>query len=437
VNPLEKLGRRIDAREARVGVIGLGYVGLPLAIEFARAGFAVTGVDLNASKVAAIQDGTSYIDDVPTARVAEARASGKLSATTDASALYDCDVINVCVPTPLTRTRDPDVSFIALALEKIRKCIHAGQLVILGSTTYPGTTQELIIPMLEDAGLAVGVDFAVAFAPERIDPANEQFALHQVPKVVGGATPLCTDLAVKIFRHVYDEVVPVTSTQSAEMVKLLENTFRAINIGLANEIALMCDRLGLDVWEVIDAAATKPYGFMKFQPGPGLGGHCIPVDPTYLAWKMKSLNFPARFIDLATEINTQMPRYVADKVADLLNEDRIAVNGARVLILGVAYKSNVSDMRESPALDVMRHLSVKGAEIRYSDPHVPELDLDGRRLKHVDLTDETLGSADVVVIVTEHDAVDYDHVVVAAGRIYDTRNATRNVTANREKVQKL
>ena len=434
---LEDLGRRIDACEAHVGVIGLGYVGLPLAIEFVRAGFRVTGFDLDASKVAAIQDGTSYIEDVPAEQVAAARKSGKLIATTDTATLSSCDVINVCVPTPLTRTKDPDVSYIARALEEIRKRIHAGQLVILGSTTYPGTTQELIVPMLEDTGLSVGVDFAVAFAPERIDPANKQFQVREIPKVVGGATPVCTELAAKVFRHVFDEVVPVSSTESAEMVKLLENTFRAINIGLVNEVALMCDRLGLDVWEVIDAAATKPYGFMKFQPGPGLGGHCIPVDPTYLSWKMKSLNFPARFIDLATEINTQMPEYVVEKVGDLLNEDRMAVNGARVLILGVAYKSNVSDMRESPALDVMRLLAAKGAEIRYSDPHVPEITFDDGRLKSVDLTDDVLASADVVVIVTQHDVVDYDRVVAKAGRIYDTRNATRNVTANREKVRKL
>jgi len=437
MNALTELGRRIDAREARIGVIGMGYVGLPLAVEFAEAGFHVTGFDLDAGKVAVIQGGGSYIGDVPAARVQAARDAGRLEAATDSTALSKCDVINVCVPTPLTKTKDPDVSFIANALEEIRKRIHAGQLVILGSTTYPGTTQELFIPILEATGLKVGEDLAVAFAPERIDPANKQFAVRSVPKVVGGATPLCTELAVKIFRHVFDEVVPVTSTQSAEMVKLLENTFRAINIGLANEVALMCDRLGLDVWEVIDAAATKPYGFMKFQPGPGLGGHCIPVDPTYLSWKMKSLNFPARFIDLATEINTAMPQYVADKVGDLLNEDRIAVNGARVLVLGVAYKSNVGDMRESPALDVMRLLAAKGAEIRYSDPHVPELDLDGRLLKHADLSDDELQSADVVVIVTEHDAVDYEHVVAKAGRIYDTRNATRNVRENREKVRKL
>ncbi len=437
MNRLEELGRRIEAREARIGIIGLGYVGLPLAIEFARAGFNVTGFDLDAGKVAAIEAGSSYIDDVPAGHVAEARANGKLTATVDFAALAACDVINVCVPTPLKRTKDPDVSHIASALEEIRKRIHAGQLVILGSTTYPGTTQELFVPMLESSGLSVGVDFAVAFAPERIDPANQHFAVRNVPKVVGGATPLCTELAAKVYQHIFDEVVPVSSTQSAEMVKLLENTFRAINIGLANEVALMCDRLGLDVWEVIDAAATKPYGFMKFQPGPGLGGHCIPVDPTYLSWKMKSLNFPARFIDLATEINTGMPEYVANKVGDLLNEDRIAVNGARVLILGVAYKSNVSDMRESPALDVMRLMAAKGATIEYSDPHVPEIQFEGRQLKHVDLTDDVLAGADVVVIITAHDKVDYEHVVATGGRIYDTRNATRDVTANREKVRKL
>jgi len=437
MKPLEELGRRIEAREAHVGVIGLGYVGLPLALEFAEAGLRVTGFDLDAGKVATIQNGGSYIEDVPAARVAAACKAGKLGASTDTAALAECDVINVCVPTPLTKTKDPDVSHIAHALDEIRKRIHAGQLVILGSTTYPGTTQELFIPILEATGLRVGVDFAVAFAPERIDPANKDFKVRNIPKVVGGATPVCTDLAVQVFRHVFDEVVPVSSTQTAEMVKLLENTFRAINIGLANEVALMCDRLGLDVWEVIDAAATKPYGFMKFQPGPGLGGHCIPVDPTYLSWKMKSLNFPARFIDLATEINTAMPQYVADKVSDLLNEDRIAVNGARVLVLGVAYKSNVADMRESPALDVMRLLAAKGAEIRYSDPHVSEFDFDGELLKHVDLSDDVLGSADVVVIITQHDEVDYDHVVAAAGRIYDTRNATRNVTENADKVRKL
>ncbi len=326
---LQELGARIDAREARIGVVGLGYVGLPLAIEFAKVGFPVTGFDVDGTKVESVQEGTSYIEDVPTEELARMRSEGRLDATTDLRKLGGCDVINVCVPTPLTKSRDPDVSHLAKALEDIRKVLRSGQLVILGSTTYPGTTHDLLMPMLESSGLRVGNDFSLAFAPERIDPGNRQFLLRQVPKVVGGETPLCAELAARVFGTIFDEVVTVSSSQAAEMVKLLENTFRAINIGLANEVALMADRLGLDVWEVFEAAATTPYGFMKFLPGPGLGGHCIPVDPTYLAWKMKSLNFPARFIELATEINGHMPEHVADKVQDLLNVDRIAVNGGQ------------------------------------------------------------------------------------------------------------
>jgi UDP-N-acetyl-D-glucosamine dehydrogenase len=322
-------------------------------------------------------------------------------------------------------------------VQEIRKRLRSGQLVILGSTTYPGTTHDLFIPLLEESGLEAGVDFAVAFSPERIDPGNRKFPVRTVPKVVGGETPGCTALCTKIFETIFDTVVPVSSSQSAEMVKLLENTFRAINIGLANEIALMCDRLGLDVWEVIDAAASKPYGFMKFQPGPGLGGHCIPVDPTYLAWKMKTLNFSARFIDTATEINGHMPEHVAGKAGDLLNEDRIAVNGARILILGVAYKADVSDIRESPALDIIALLEAKGAEILYHDPHVPELRLGDRALKSVDLSDEAIGSADLIIIVTDHSAVDYERLVATARRVYDTRNATRDVVLGKEKVRKL
>ena len=437
MNRLEELKGRIESRQARIGVVGLGYVGLPLAVEFARAGHAVVGFDLDARKVASLAEGESYIEDVPSAAIAEATAAGGFQATADFAELSGCDVINVCVPTPLTKTRDPDVSHMAKAVEEIRKRLRAGQLVILGSTTYPGTTHELFIPMLESTGLRVGVDFSLAFAPERIDPANTQFSVRQVPKVVGGETPLCTELAARVFEVVFDEVVTVSSTQCAEMVKLLENTFRAINIGLANEVALMCDRLNLDVWEVMDAAATKPYGFMKFLPGPGLGGHCIPVDPSYLAWKMKSLNFPARFIELATEINGHMPEHVADRVADLLNEDRTAVNGSRILILGVAYKSDVSDMRESPALDVIRLLAEKGARIEYHDGHVPELELDGRQYKSVDLTDDALGHADLVVIITEHGSVDYANVVARSQRVFDTRNATRHVAAGREKIRKL
>jgi UDP-N-acetyl-D-glucosamine dehydrogenase len=437
MSALEDLHGKIVSRDARIGVVGLGYVGLPLALEFAKAGFTVTGFDVDSEKVRILCDSGSYIEDVPADEVRAAVEAGKFNASTDFSEMDGIDVINVCVPTPLTKTKDPDVSFIVKAVEDIRGHLRAGQLIILGSTTYPGTTRELFLPLLEESGLRCGPDFGVAFAPERIDPANKKFAVREVPKVVGGETPLATDLACAVFETFFDKVVPVSSTQSAEMVKLLENTFRAINIGLANEVALMCGRLGLDVWEVIDAAATKPYGFMKFTPGPGLGGHCIPVDPTYLSWKMKSLNFTARFIELATDVNGGMPEHVATTIGDLLNEDGQAVNGARILILGVSYKPDVGDIRESPALDIMGLLREKSANLRYHDPHVPELRLDGGSLKSVDLTDEELANADIVVIVTDHSEVDYEHVVAKAHRVYDTRNATRNVTANREKIRKL
>ncbi len=434
---LDALRQKIEHRDAQVGVIGLGYVGLPLALEFSKAGFPVVGFDLDQQKVDSVCSGESYIEDVPSAHVAAAVSAGRLSATIDFDHLAECDVINVCVPTPLTKSKDPDVSHMAKALEEICQRVHAGQLIVLGSTTYPGTTHELFVPMLEAAGLRVGEDLAVAFAPERIDPANKDFAVRDVPKVVGGETPVCTDIACKAFECIFDRVVPVSSSQSAEMVKLLENTFRAINIGLANEVALMCNRLDLDVWEVIDAAATKPYGFMKFQPGPGLGGHCIPVDPTYLAWKMKSLNFPARFIDLATEINGQMPEHVVDVIASILNERRIAVNGARVLLLGVAYKPDVADTRESPALEVIRILAERSAEISFHDPFVPEVVVEGVNYKGTDLSDDRVAGADIVVILTDHSGVDYARVVDLAGRVFDTRNATRDVPAAGERVRKL
>lgn len=434
---LQELGQKIDGREAQIGIVGLGYVGLPLAIEFAKEGFRVTGFELDNEKVRLLQESRSYIEDVPAAEIAEVRAKGRFDATTDFGRLSQMDVINVCVPTPLTKTKDPDMSFIARSVEEIRKRLRGGQLVILGSTTYPGTTHELFVPILEQSGLKCGTDFAVAFAPERIDPANKKFKVRSVPKVVGGETSLCTELAVKTYQTIFDTVVPVSCSQSAELVKLLENTFRAINIGLANEVALMCHKLGLDVWEVIEAAATKPYGFMKFLPGPGLGGHCIPVDPTYLSWKMKSLNFSARFIELATEINGHMPDHVAERVGDLLNEDRLPVNGSHILILGAAYKPDVSDMRESPALDVIKLLRSKGGNVRYHDPHVPEIDLEGTTLKSVDLSDDALSSADIVVIVTDHSCIDYERVVNLSHRVFDTRNATKNVTAGREKICKL
>jgi UDP-N-acetyl-D-glucosamine dehydrogenase len=437
VSRLQQLGERIDSRDARIGVIGLGYVGLPLAVEFAKAGFRVTGFELDGGKVASLTQGVSYVDDVPSDDLSAAIAAGRLSATMDFADLAACDVINVCVPTPLTKTRDPDVSHLTRALEEIRRRIRAGQLVILGSTTYPGTSHDLFVPMLEQTGLRVGEDFSLAFAPERIDPGNLQYKVREVPKVVGGETPLCCDLAAKVFASIFDRVVRVSSTQAAEMVKLLENTFRAINIGLVNEVALMCDRLGLDVWEVIDAAATKPYGFMRFLPGPGLGGHCIPIDPSYLSWKMKSLNFPARFIELATEINSHMPEHVASRVADLLNEDRVAVNGARILILGVAYKSDVADVRESPALEIIRLLAAKGGEIHYHDARVPALDVEGARYESEDLNDELLASCNVAVILTAHSDVDYGRVVAKSRRVFDTRNATAKLPGDREKIRKL
>lgn len=434
---LTELKDRIASREARIGVIGLGYVGLPLAVEFAKAGFQVVGFDVDGEKIRSLQAGESYIEDVPSEALRAQAEAGRLSATTDLSKIGSVDVINICVPTPLTRTKDPDVSHMAKAIEDIAKRLRSGQLVVLGSTTYPGTTSELLIPMLASSGLSVGTDFSVAFAPERIDPGNSKFTVQNVPKVVGGETPLCTELACQVYAAIFDEVVPVSSTATAEMVKLLENTFRAINIGLANEVALMCDRLGLDVWEVIDAAATKPYGFMKFVPGPGLGGHCIPVDPSYLSWKMKSLNFSARFIELAININTSMPAHVASRVADLLNEDRLPVNGSRVLILGVAYKPDVGDVRESPAIDVIEALQAKGAVISYHDPHVSEVQVGETIHKNVDLSDDVLASCDIAVIVTDHAAIDWARVVATAPRIFDTRNATKNVREGRERIRKL
>jgi UDP-N-acetyl-D-glucosamine dehydrogenase len=437
MSKLEDLRGRIDSREARIGVIGLGYVGLPLAVELGNAGFSVVGFDVDAMKVRTINEGRSYIGDVDSSSVAALREQGRLEATADFTMLADVDVINICVPTPLRKTRDPDVSFIASAVEEIRNHLHEGQLIILGSTTYPGTTHEFVIPLLEDVGLEIGKDFSLAFAPERIDPANTTFKVKQVPKVVGGETALCTELACRVFATVFDTIVPVSSTQAAEMVKLLENTFRAINIGLANEIALMCEKLDLDVWEVIDAAATKPYGFMKFTPGPGLGGHCIPVDPAYLSWKMKSLNFPARFIELATEVNGGMPDHVVDRIAEMLNEDRLAVNGSEILILGIAYKSNVDDMRESPALDIIASLRQRGAAIRYHDPFVAECEIAGESMKSVDLTDDALKKSDLVVVLTDHPGVDYERVVRVGPRVFDTRNATKLVVNDREKITRL
>jgi UDP-N-acetyl-D-glucosamine dehydrogenase len=418
---------KIQSRRARTGVIGLGYVGLPLAVEFARAGFTTTGIDLDHRKVDEINAGHSYIPDVPTADVAALHQRGLLAATTDFSAIKRLDTLNICVPTPLRKTKDPDMSYIVSAAEQITRYLHPGMLIVLESTTYPGTTAEVLQPMFESTGLKVGEDFFLAFSPERVDPSNEAFNTHNTPKVVGGTTPTCSALASALYGTAIETIVPVSSTRVAEMVKLLENTFRAVNIGLVNELALMCDRMGIDVWEVVNAARTKPFGFMPFYPGPGLGGHCIPIDPFYLSWKARQAGFEARFIELAGQVNGSMPHYIADKVGEALNTRRKAVNGSSVLILGIAYKKNIDDIRESPALDVMHVLRERGASVAYADPHVPALRArdwpGGIDLTSVDLTRDEIARYDCVIVLTDHKAFDYAMVVDRASLIVDTRNA--------------
>jgi UDP-N-acetyl-D-glucosamine dehydrogenase len=409
--------------------VGLGYVGLPLAVELAKAGFHTTGIDLDTRKVQALDESRSYIPDVSTADVQALRRAGKLDATTDFAIVKELDTINICVPTPLRKTKDPDMSYIVSAVEATAGHLHPGMLIILESTTYPGTTEEVVQPLLEAAGLKAGVDFFLAFSPERVDPGNPTFQTHNVPKVVGGLTPTCSRLAAALYGTAIETIVPVSSTRVAEMVKLLENTFRAVNIGLVNELALMCDRMNIDVWEVVEAAKTKPFGFMAFYPGPGLGGHCIPIDPFYLSWKAKQSGFDPRFIELAGHINGGMPHYVVEKVADALNTRRKAVNGARILVAGVAYKRDIDDMRESPALDIMGLLHAKGARVAYADPHVPEVHgrewAGGFDIRAVDLSRGTIGEYDCVVIATEHKAFDYAALVAEAELIVDTRNAIK------------
>jgi UDP-N-acetyl-D-glucosamine dehydrogenase len=421
------LRHKIVEKRARVGIVGLGYVGLPLAVEFAKAGFSVTGIDISEEKVRRVNGGDSYVGDIPSETLAPLVASGRLRATTDFAAVLELDTINICVPTPLRKTKDPDMSFIVSSCQEIAKHFHAGQLVILESTTYPGTTEEVLLPILSKSGLEAGRDFFLCFSPERVDPGNPKYQTVNIPKVVGGSTPICTEMGRLLYAQALEQVVPVSSTQVAEMVKLLENTFRMINIGLANEIALMCDRMRINVWEVIDAAATKPFGFMPFYPGPGLGGHCIPIDPFYLSWKTKQAGIEARFIDLAGYINGQMPQFAADKVQNALNDASKPVKGSRIHVMGVAYKRNIDDMRESPALDVMLLLLRRGAIVTYSDPHVPRLRLDGLQL---DAQPETAaGDADCVVIVTDHAAFDYAALVDRARLIVDTRNALKGYTS--------
>ncbi len=442
--------QKIETRQAVVAVIGLGYVGLPLAIAFAKAGFQVVGIDVNAARVEGINQGQSYVEDIPsnllasyTKRTVETEQHGAvkiLTATTDFDALYDVDAVIICVPTPLDKTKDPDMSYLISATAEIAKRLRPGMLVILESTTYPGTTEELILPHLQGANgqkLVAGQDFFLAFSPERIDPGRVDWTVYNTPKVIGGMTPTCLEVAKTLYECAIEEVVSVSSPKSAEMVKLLENTFRAVNIALVNEVAIMCDRLGIDVWEVIEATETKPFGFMPFYPGPGLGGHCIPIDPEYLAWKLKTLNYNARFIQLAAEINFGMPQYVMGKIVDALNEAGKAVKGSRILILGVAYKANVSDLRESPALDIIYLLQAKGAEIAYNDPYVADLNEDGISLRSMSLNPERLQQMDCVVITTAHSSYDWKWIASHCQLIVDTRNATKNVELKSTQIVKL
>ncbi len=416
---------RIADREARVGVLGLGYVGLPLVVHFAEAGFRCLGLDVKPEIVDGVMGGRSHIDDVSSERVAALVSDGSLEATTDFDRLGEVDVVVICVPTPLSKVGDPDVSFIVSAAEQVKERLRPGQLVILESTTYPGTTRELLQNTLEETGLTVGQDFFLAFSPERVDPGNQDFTIKNTPKIVGGLTARCHELAVSLYRRVVDEVIEVSCPEAAELAKLLENTFRAVNIGLVNEMAVIADRLGIDIWEVVDAASTKPYGFMRFTPGPGLGGHCIPVDPQYLAWKMRSLRYRTRFIELAAEVNAEMPRYVAAKTTEALNVAGKAVNGSHVLLLGVSYKANVDDTRESPALDIHTLLREMGAIVSYHDPHVASVRIDGEAFESVPLVSDTLAEADVVVVTTDHEDVDYDLVLERAAIVVDPRNALR------------
>ena len=418
-------------------MIGLGYVGLPLAMEIAGAGFHVIGIDLDGDKIATLKQRKSYILDVPEKTITRAMESARFTPTSDFTVLADADAVSICVPTPLSKSRDPDISFILAATAEIRKHLRPGQLIVLESTTYPGTTNELILPELESAGLRVGEDFFLAFSPERIDPGNASFNTHNTPKIVGGITDRCTEMARLFYSQFIERVIPVSSTKCAEMVKLLENTFRSVNIGMVNEMALMCDLLGVDIYEVIDAAATKPFGFIPFYPGPGLGGHCIPIDPHYLAWKLKALNFQARFIGLASEINGMMPSVVTTLVGEGLNRFSKSIRDSKVFILGVAYKKNVSDCRESPALDIMRLLSDKGAILSYNDPLVPSLRLNGEVMKSVDVTAASVESQDCVVILTDHGIYDFRKIVGAAKLVIDTRNATKDLAEFKDKIIKL
>ena len=419
----ETLIRKAESREALFGIVGLGYVGLPLAVELAKAGYRVIGMDVSDRVVQGLMAGRSHVKDVPDADLAAARIDDRFIATTDGSRLKDADAISICVPTPLSKFKDPDVSYIVAATETVKQALRPGQAVILESTTYPGTTREIMLPALESTGLKVGSDFFLAFSPERVDPGNQVWTTRNTPKVVGGITPDCCRVVCALYQPAIERLVPVSTTEAAELVKLLENTFRSVNIGLANEMAIVCDKLGVDVWEVIEAAATKPFGFMKFLPGPGLGGHCIPIDPHYLAWKMRGLNYKTRFIDLAGELNTEMPLFWVRKLAEALNDEGKPVRGTSVLVIGVAYKKDIEDLRESPALDILRLLEDQGARVSYHDPYVPRFEENGHRYESVPLTQATVAAADCIMIVTDHDTLDYGLIRAHAKRVVDTRNA--------------
>ena len=438
MNHTQELIHKFNDKSAHIAILGLGYVGLPLAVVFAESGFKVTGIDPITSKVDSLNSGKSYVLDVSDKQISDLVKANRLIATTDFSILSEVDAVSICVPTPLRKTGDPDLSFILSVAETLQEYIHPGLAIVLESTTYPGTTRELILQRLcEESGLKVGKDFFLAFSPERVDPGRKDWTTINTPKVIGGITDNCLTVTQTWYKQALDHVVPVSSAEVAEMAKLLENTFRMINIGMVNELAIMCDRLGVDVWEVIDAAATKPFGFMKFLPGPGLGGHCIPIDPLYLSWKLKSLNYSARFIELASEINTGMPRYAVSKIQDALNLQKKSLNGSKVLIIGVAYKPDIDDLRESPALDIALYLKQKGAEVSYHDPYIPSIDHEGIELESVSNLNESIKTADCVAIITNHSSYDYGQLLEDAKLIVDTRNALGDKGKNNPKVVRL
>lgn len=432
------LKQKIENKTAQIGVIGLGYVGLPLAVEKAKAGYTVIGFDVQQKKVDMVNAGINYIGDVVDQELTDLVMSGRLSATADYGRIKELDAVTICVPTPLDKYQQPDVSYVVNSVTSVAQNLHPGMLVILESTTYPGTTEEVVKPILEDTGLKCGKDFFLAFSPERVDPGNKEYHTKNTPKVVGGVTPECTEVAASLYRHVLEgEVFTVSSPAVAEMEKILENTFRNINIALANEMSILCRRMGIDVWEVIDAAKTKPYGFMAFYPGPGLGGHCIPIDPFYLTWKARGYDYHTRLIETAGEINNYMPEFVVERISEILNKDRKPLNGSKVLLLGAAYKKDIDDLRESPVLKIIEHLEKAQADVIYNDPYIPQFDHNGKHYESVDLTDELLENVDIAVVTTDHSCYDYQKIVDKARAVFDTRNATKGLKLHKENVYKL